>query len=459
MEGSINSSMTVQMVRQIVLETASHIISSQGGYVFLRDNDLDGYFDELLVMNSMDINTATKIYKWNKDGLSFSNTGYNGTFNTVANMTGQLMADRLGGNITLGGTTNPDGHFIVKKANSSSNLCDFNKQYIDINVRKFSAEHTISGESVTVSNGHNVDDHTLDLLGYNSYNRYGLYTTNSNSEGNINAARTGMICGKGNKQLLFVKSDEATPIYVSPARVFISTEGDSAKINQHSSYVTTPINNQVPTTAWKGSVDTDIENIDESNGNLTASISSKVENYDWVYVAGEGYDKEITSTQFFKSVSKNFGPDKGTVVDIVNDSTNIKIEATDSGSGITMPNISISADNGNITCTSLTQTSSKKVKKNINDLSEDEAKKVLELHPVTYDFKNKDLGTDRRGFIAEEVEEVIPELVNHNEDVVSLDYISMIPYLTKMIQLQQTQINELKEEINKLKGDMTDGTN
>lgn len=454
MEDSINSSMTVQMVKNIVQQTASQIISSQGGYVFLRDKDLDGYFDELLVMNSMDINTATKIYKWNKDGLSFSNTGYNGTFYTVANMTGQLMANRLNGDITLGGTMNPDGHFIVHKEFSEDNLCDFNKQYIDMNARNLSAN--ISG--VKVLNGNNTWDLTLRALkrGYN-----GWYLTKENAPGQTDAAHAGMLCdpdANRNKQTIFVKGDEDKGGGIPPAYVFISTDGDLAKINQNSSYVTDPVVHQNPTTGWRGWSKTDIETT-VSNGNLTASILSKVQAWDWVYVQGDGYHQEITSEQYFQSVSKSFGTDKGTTVDIVNGSTDIKIKATDNGSGITMPNISINANNGNITCTSLTQTSSKKVKKNINDLSEDEAKKVLELRPVTYDFKNEDLGTDRRGFIAEEVEEIIPELVNYNEDVVSLDYISMIPYLTKMLQLQQTQINELKEEINKLKGDMTNGTN
>ena len=92
------------------------------------------------------------------------------------------------------------------------------------------------------------------------------------------------------------------------------------------------------------------------------------------------------------------------------------------------------------------------------------------------------MGTNMRGFIAEEVDEVIPELVKHTkdypnpiitidedgneviqeqtEDEVSLDYTAMIPYLTKMIQLQQKQldaqqkqIDELRNELNKLKGE------
>ena len=112
---------------------------------------------------------------------------------------------------------------------------------------------------------------------------------------------------------------------------------------------------------------------------------------------------------------------------------------------------------GNVQCISLTQTSSKKYKKNIESLTDEEAKKILNLRPVTYDFKDEECGKDMRGFIAEEVDEVIPELVKHtnmdNKDELSLDYTMMIPYLTKMIQLQQKQINELKNEINKLKGE------
>ncbi len=116
-------------------------------------------------------------------------------------------------------------------------------------------------------------------------------------------------------------------------------------------------------------------------------------------------------------------------------------------------NIYLRGDSGNIECVSVTQTSSRKVKENIKPI--EDAEKILQLQAVSFDFKDKAKGTDRRGFIAEDVAEVLPNLVSpETEDRhASLDYIGMIPYLQDMLKKQQAEIDILKAEIEKLKGD------
>lgn len=116
-------------------------------------------------------------------------------------------------------------------------------------------------------------------------------------------------------------------------------------------------------------------------------------------------------------------------------------------------NIKLTSSDGKITCVSLTQTSSGEVKKNIVKMTVEEARKILQLLPVTFDFKNEDYGTDRRGFIAEDVEKVIPQLVSHDSETASLDYISMIPYLVGVIKDQEERIKSLED---KLKGGTKD---
>ena len=113
-----------------------------------------------------------------------------------------------------------------------------------------------------------------------------------------------------------------------------------------------------------------------------------------------------------------------------------------------------SGDTGNVRCVSLTQTSSRKVKKNIKDMTSEEARKLLELEPVSFDYKNEEQGTYRRGFIAEDVAKVIPNVVTPETEnaPASLDYIQLIPYLVKVAQDQQKDIEELKKKIEKLGG-------
>ena len=122
-------------------------------------------------------------------------------------------------------------------------------------------------------------------------------------------------------------------------------------------------------------------------------------------------------------------------------------------------NIYMSGTNGQIVCVSLIQTSSRKVKENIEPM--DDADKLLELEAVKFDYKNKALGTDKRGFIAEDVAAVLPGLVNPETDTTpaSLDYIQMVPYLQAIakrhdaeIKDLKAQIKELTDKINKLEG-------
>lgn len=107
---------------------------------------------------------------------------------------------------------------------------------------------------------------------------------------------------------------------------------------------------------------------------------------------------------------------------------------------------------GEITCVSLTQTSSRKVKENICPIADSE--KILELEAVSFDFKNKNEGTNKRGFIAEDVQKVLPNLVSpESEDQpMSLNYLEMIPYLQDVIKKQEERIKVLEDKINKLGG-------
>ena len=67
------------------------------------------------------------------------------------------------------------------------------------------------------------------------------------------------------------------------------------------------------------------------------------------------------------------------------------------------------------------------------------------MRPVTYDFKQG--SDDRIGLIAQELEEVIPEVVSGN-NIKAVNYIDLIPVLIKAIQEQQIQIDNLKRQLN-----------
>ena len=101
--------------------------------------------------------------------------------------------------------------------------------------------------------------------------------------------------------------------------------------------------------------------------------------------------------------------------------------------------------------------SSIRVKENIKKLSDDDAFKLLELNPVFFDYIEEVGGMkDNVGLIAEEVLGIIPKVVNipdnYSEDstdienILTINYSEIIPYLIKMIQIQQKDIESLKAE-------------
>ncbi len=95
--------------------------------------------------------------------------------------------------------------------------------------------------------------------------------------------------------------------------------------------------------------------------------------------------------------------------------------------------------------------SDRRVKKNIQHVTP-VLEKVMKLRPVWYQYHHEpDQATLSLGFIAQEVEEVFPELVNHTGDYRSLSYNDYAVISVKAIQEQQQQIEQLKQQNEELK--------
>ncbi len=85
--------------------------------------------------------------------------------------------------------------------------------------------------------------------------------------------------------------------------------------------------------------------------------------------------------------------------------------------------------------------------------SEYGVEEVMKLRPVEFKYTWED--NKRIGFIAQEVQEIIPEVVSVDEDTtqeyLKINMQEMLPVLVKAVQEQQLQIQALKEEIELLK--------
>ena len=108
---------------------------------------------------------------------------------------------------------------------------------------------------------------------------------------------------------------------------------------------------------------------------------------------------------------------------------------------------------GDVVAYSTTIASDARLKENVKDLNYG-LKDVLDIRPVSFDWKDKRNGQHDIGVIAQEIEKIIPEVVvevdtlNSEDTHKTVDYAKLTSVLIKAVQEQQQQINELKEKLN-----------
>ncbi|NOS94315.1 MAG: hypothetical protein HOP30_20570, partial [Cyclobacteriaceae bacterium] len=102
---------------------------------------------------------------------------------------------------------------------------------------------------------------------------------------------------------------------------------------------------------------------------------------------------------------------------------------------------------------SVIQTSDLRLKKNVKSLPYG-LQEVLQLRPVTFEWKNSKDESTKLGLIAQEIQTIIPEVVNVGSDeqkMLGVKYADLIPVLIKAIQEQNKLIADQKKENGELK--------
>lgn len=134
-----------------------------------------------------------------------------------------------------------------------------------------------------------------------------------------------------------------------------------------------------------------------------------------------------------------------------------------------LPSTHILTINGTGLINSMNITSDSRFKDNIEPI-ENTDEIIKKLNPVTYQYKTTEFA-DRNfpegstyGFIAQELKEVLPYTVTEEKDgFYSVNYIALIPVLTKAIKDQQAEIETLKAKVeaiaeaNKIQGSLEGG--
>lgn len=103
----------------IVSHASDLITGGLGGHVVMTLN-ADGQPQEILIMDTDDVNTAVNVIRMNKNGIGFSTSGYQGPYTSAWTIDGKFNADFIaagtllasyikGGTLTLGGSGNTYG--------------------------------------------------------------------------------------------------------------------------------------------------------------------------------------------------------------------------------------------------------------------------------------------------------------------------------------------------------------
>ena len=95
----------------------------------------------------------------------------------------------------------------------------------------------------------------------------------------------------------------------------------------------------------------------------------------------------------------------------------------------------------------ITETSMRELKTNITNMV-NMLPSVLQMQGVQFDWKDQD-GINNYGFIAEDVDKILPNVVSHDEEgkAQGIQYTKMTAVLLEAIKEQQVQIEELKSKI------------
>lgn len=152
------------------------------------------------------------------------------------------------------------------------------------------------------------------------------------------------------------------------------------------------------------------------------------------------------------SASGEISGNNGTFADIPN-SDNVR-RFNNTGTDYLIAVLKSSAGGGSIYCQNAN--SDKKFKKNIKNAEFNAVDTIMKIKHRQYDWKSNGKH-EYVGYIAQELEKINPGLVNKIKEDEGETYLlnekALIAMATKAIQEQQQQIEELKKEINKLKGD------
>ena len=152
------------MMQQAIDSATNLITGGLGGYVVMKRN-ANGKPEEILIMDTEDVQTAVNVIRMNKNGIGFSTTGYNGPFTTAWTIDGRFVADFITAGtlraIDIEGV-NISGSTLQSNSNDDSRSITVTAGWI----KGIAPAGSLSGISMSAGN-RKFTMHSTNIYGYN----------------------------------------------------------------------------------------------------------------------------------------------------------------------------------------------------------------------------------------------------------------------------------------------------
>jgi hypothetical protein len=409
-----------------------------GGYVVFTTNS-DGEPQEITIMDTDDVQTATQCIRINKNGIGFSLTGYDGPYTSAWTIDGHFNADFItagtmsanyirGGTLKLGGANNGNGLLQVYNANNQK-IGEWDKDGADMtgeftNTGTFNVYDTYSMNPQKVGEtelGVKIKGSVICFLrDGNAVAKMGCYQ--ENAAGNITVYQDedpGMYIRYGKSFSLYTVSNGAITSTISARSQQVSVQGvlnTSLDINCGTDITCSDLSASGYVSAGYG-VNTNFIRFDGSSGRYSHCIY--------------GYQYSDGSTKIY--INSDY----------------IELDPSQ-GSRCTIWNQEIAT----------VSSSSLRYKHNIKPIEDADLNphKLLDLPVVQFEWnadhslQYKDMeGKTIPGIIAEDVEKIYPSATIHKDgQVESWDERRLIPGMLALIQEQDKKIKSLEARLAKL---------
>lgn len=378
-------------MEQAIAHGTKLITGGLGGYVYMKPN-ANGQPEEILVMDDPDYTQATKLWRFNKNGIGFSKTGYNGEYKYAWTMDGAFYTDW----VTAGRMT---------AALIKTGIITGQKGSMQIDVDNGTI--TLGNKALRITAG----NFKLDANG-----NVTITGKLSNGKPSLNSSRDGVYVGTDGISIGTFNGGSAS------ATGFKVTSGGVATLGGIRFFLAN--GNEAGYGLWAKNNGTHIGSGGpcdfNSDGDGTANKRNYLRNGTTLYGGVDVY------AGMWMSGDLRFDTAHDYMIDDVNE-----IYAS-----------------GKITCEQVIQTSDERRKEDITDLDKVE-EFILALRPVRFKFKERD--GYHHGFIAQEVQKALQDendiVTEDKHGMLGLSYTEIIADLVGICQKQQQRIDDLEERL------------